>query len=80
MSPLDSLGHPPFEQALNHATGVFSRLVSPPARDALDVAVFVTLVTVVIATGFVQNGLLSLTTVSAVLGENAAVLPQVPVG
>ena len=80
MSQLDLLGRTPFEQAPNHATGVLNRLISLPARDTPDVAVFVTLVTVVIATGFVQNGLLSLTTVSAVPGENAAVLPQVPVG
>jgi hypothetical protein len=80
MSPPVPLGQSPFEQALNHATGILDRLVSLPPRDAFDVAVFVTLVSVVIATGFVQNGLSTAVIPVAAFGENAGGVLQATVG
>jgi len=80
MSTPFPLGRSPFEQALDHATGIFYRVVSPPSRDALDVAVFVTPVTVVVATEFVQDALSTATTPAAVLGESAGSLLWATIG
>jgi len=80
MTPPTPFERSPSEQALNHATKFFYRLVSSTSRDAFDIAVAVTLVTVVIATGFAQNALSTATTPAAVLGESAGDILQATVG